>query len=231
MQSRTPRTIDDLLEDAVIPDAFPDYDLAASKREIARIVADTLRYETPAARNAVALGGSPAPGSYFPTVHDQAGRDLHTLSARALHRIDAAGQLRRLANTRRIDPDGALYFACLLNLAGWLEGAQFWWQFAAGSGNSTAAYCLHLLHLARGERRDAAHWAGQAADLDAGRTVPPSGRMTLRQIATDHPRRPPSPALRAAVQRLTTEEDEEFGTVPHPDPHLAEHIAELADAV
>ncbi|MFI6698885.1 hypothetical protein ACIBJC_07860 [Streptomyces sp. NPDC050509] len=232
MRSQSPRTIDDVLTDAVIPDAFAEYDLAVSKRQIARTVADTLMYDGAVARRAgIARSRPAAPGGFFPTVHDQAGTDLHALSARALHGIDAAGQLARLANTRRIEPDGALHFACLLNLAGWHEGAQFWWQFAAGAGNSTAAHCLHLLHLARGERRDAAHWADQAADLEAGRTLPPAGRLTVGRVAADHPRRPPSPALRAAVQRLTIERDEEFGSVPHPDPHLAEQIAELADAV
>ncbi|NUK54495.1 hypothetical protein HRW23_35140 [Streptomyces lunaelactis] len=80
-----------------------------------------------------------------------------------------------MGNTRRIDPDGALQFACLLNLAGCREAAQFWWQFAAGAGNPTAAYCLYLLHLGRGERRDAEHWADQAANLDSGVDVLQAG--------------------------------------------------------
>ncbi|MCL7377794.1 hypothetical protein [Streptomyces sp. 35G-GA-8] len=228
---QSPRGIDEVLEDAVIPDAFAEYDLAASKAQIARDVADTLMFDGSVARNAgVARTRPAAPADFFPTVHDQAGKDLHALSAEALHGIDAAGRLARLANSRRIDPDGALYFACLLNLAGWHEGAQFWWQFAAGAGNPTAAYCLYLLHLGRGERRDAAHWADQAADLDSGLVALPAGRLTVSRPTTHH-RRPPSPALRAAVQRLTIEEDEEFGSVPHPDPHLAEQIGELADAL
>lgn len=44
-------------------------------------------------------------------------------------------------------------------------------------------------------------------------------------------RRLPSPALRAAVQRLTVEEDDEYGAVPHPDPCLAEQIEGLAAAL
>ncbi|NUK85751.1 hypothetical protein [Streptomyces lunaelactis] len=62
-----------------------------------------------------------------------------------------------------------------LNLAGCREAAQFWWQFAAGAGNPTAAYCLYLLHLGRGERRDAEHWADQAANLDSGVDVLQAG--------------------------------------------------------
>ncbi|MEU0955850.1 hypothetical protein ABZ353_26475 [Streptomyces niveus] len=226
-------SIDEALEDAVIPDAFADYDLTASKRQITRNVADTLMFDGAAARaNGIARARPATPTSQFPTLHDQAGNDLHALSAEALHGVDAAEHLAQLGNSRRIDPDGALQFACLLNLAGCYDGAQFWWQFAAGSGNPTAAYCLYLLHLARGERRDAAHWADQAAHLDdSDPDIPPVGRLNIRPTPTPgHPQRP-SPALRAAVQRLTVEKDDELGAVPHPDPSLAEKIGELAEAL
>ncbi|OON80051.1 hypothetical protein [Streptomyces tsukubensis] len=226
-----PRTIDEALDDAMIPDVFADYDLAASRQEIARDVAGALLFDS-----ALALGAGTArahqarPVGRLPTVHDQARDDLDGLCAQTLGGIDAAGHLARLVNGRRIDPDGALHFASLLNLAGSHEAAQFWWQFAAGAGNSTAAYCLHLLHLARGERRDAAHWAGQAADLDAEPRPHPAGRLSIRQPVRRR-RRGPTDALRAAVARLTTDEDEEFGSVPHPDPDLADHIEELAEAL
>ncbi|MGW3655560.1 hypothetical protein ACWD6R_07505 [Streptomyces sp. NPDC005151] len=183
-------------------------------------------------RNAGITRAHPAaPANNFPTVHDQASKDLHALSAQALAGIDTPEHLARPANTRRIDPDGALHFACLLNLAGSYEGAQFWWQFAAGAGNSTAAYCLYLLHLSRGERRDAAHWADQDAHLDSAPAVPPTSRLGIRHSTAQSHRRVPSPALRAAVQRLTVEEDDEYGSVPHPDPWLAEQIEGLTAAL
>ncbi|MFF3343235.1 hypothetical protein [Streptomyces flavidovirens] len=225
------RSIDEALDDAVIPDAFADYDLVASKREVARDVTTTLLFDTALARSAgIARPAPAAPASFFPTLHDQAAKDLDALSAEALNGIDAAEHLARLVNASRIDPDGALQFACLLNLAGSHEAAQFWWQFAAGSGNPTAAYCLYLLHLARGERRDAAHWADQAADLDSGDLLPQAGRLSIRH-ATHDDHRTPHPALRALVERLTTDEDDEFGSVPHPDPHLADQIEELAEVL
>ncbi|WP_406447415.1 hypothetical protein OG782_01185 [Streptomyces sp. NBC_00876] len=225
-----PRSIDEVLEDAVIPDAFADYDLAASKRQIARGVADTLLYDTATARLAGIARSHPAtPASSIPTLHVQARQDLDMLSADALHGVEAAAQLARLANTRRIDPEGALQFACLLSLAGCTEAAQFWWQFAAGAGDATAAYCLHLLHLSRGERRDAAHWAEQAAALDCGAIR--AGRLSVRHATGQGRDHRPSPQLRAAVQRLTIEEDDDFGSVPHPDPDLADQIVELADAL
>ncbi|MGW7052331.1 hypothetical protein [Streptomyces sp. NPDC054887] len=228
---RHPRDIDEALEDAVIPDAFADFDLAASKREIAHDVTNTLLFDTALARSAGIARPAPAtPAGFFPTLHDQAAKDLDALSAEALNGIDAAEHLARLVNARRIEPDGALQFACLLNLAGSHEAAQFWWQFAAGSGNPTAAYCLHLLHLARGERRDAAHWADQAADLDSGDMLH-AGRLSIRHATRHDDHRAPNPVLRALVQQLTTDEDDEFGSVPHPDPQLADQIEVLADAL
>ncbi|MBT2510707.1 hypothetical protein J7I98_33720 [Streptomyces sp. ISL-98] len=225
-----PRSFDEALDDAVIPDAFTDYDLAASKQEVAHDVMNTLLFDSALSRSAGIARTTPAtPASFFPALHDQAAKDLDALSAEALNGIDAAEHLARLVNARRIEPDGALQFACLLNLAGSHEAAQFWWQFAAGSGNPTAAYCLYLLHLARGERRDADHWADQAADLDSEDLIP-AGRLNIRHT-TRHSHRAPNPALRALVERLTTDEDDEFGSVPHPDPHLADRIEELAEAL
>ncbi|GAB2892195.1 hypothetical protein GCM10027074_70420 [Streptomyces deserti] len=50
-------------------------------------------------------------------------------------------------------------------------------MLAAGAGNATAAYCLHLFHLRRGELRDADHWAHQALTLDTNiHLTPPSPR-------------------------------------------------------
>ncbi|MFD7919998.1 hypothetical protein ACFV3R_12315 [Streptomyces sp. NPDC059740] len=208
--------IDQVLADAHIPDAFADYDLEASKRAITAEVSGAL------CRSGRAAGCSPA-------LHDRLTADLYALSAQALHRSDAPQRLARLVNNRRIDPDGALHFACLLNLADYPDAAQFWWQFAAGAGNATAAHLLSLLHLRRGEYRDAEHWADQAdelADTSCGR------RPTYRrpESALVEPPRP-NKNLKAAIAHLTIDEDEEFGPVPHPDPKLAERIEELAEAL
>ncbi|WP_406417438.1 hypothetical protein OH809_35350 [Streptomyces sp. NBC_00873] len=61
--------------------------------------------------------------------------------------------------------------------------------------------------------------------------VPPTSRLNIRHSTAQCHRRVPSPALRAAVQRLTVEEDDEYGSVPHPDPWLAEQIEGLAAAL
>ncbi|MGW0580456.1 hypothetical protein ACWD25_31880, partial [Streptomyces sp. NPDC002920] len=113
--------------------------------------------------------------------------------------------------------------ACLLSLADAGDGAQWWWQFAAGAGNATAAYCLHLFHFGRGELRDADHWAHQAVTLDTDiHLMPFSRRRTTRH-------RPTLP-LREAVGRLQVNEVEEWGfQVLRPDSRLAHQIGELAD--
>lgn len=229
----THRPIDHVLDDAVIPDAFPDFDLAASRRQIAHDVADVLMFDNATARAAGITRTAPlAPASCFPTAHAQAARTLSDLCARTLGSQAAPDHLAALANTRRIDPDGALYFACLLHLAGTGEGAQFWWQFAAGAGNPTAAYCMYLIHAARGELRDAEHWAFQTAELEqAAADMAPLPRADaappLRAVRRDRGRH----LLREAVRRLTIDQDDELGSVPHPDPRLADRIEELTDAL
>lgn len=78
----------------------------------------------------------------------------------------AVDHIAQLAASRQINPDGALTFACLLHLADREDGAEFLWQFAAGAGKTASAACLYLLHLKRGDVRDARHWAGQALALE-----------------------------------------------------------------
>jgi hypothetical protein len=228
---RAQRPIDAVLEDAMVPDAFPDFDVAASRDQIARDAADVLMFDNAASRAAgIARRTLRIPASRFPTLHGQAVRDLYAISAQALHGTDARGYLARLANSKRIDPDGALYFACLLYLADCPEGAQFWWQFAAGAGNPSAAYCMYLVHVGRGELRDAEHWAYQAADLDDAAAAHHPHRLAMAPTAGDHRRGRPSPTLREAVGRLTVQDDE-FGSVPHIDPRLADRIEEFADVL
>ncbi|CAL9673004.1 hypothetical protein [Streptomyces sp. enrichment culture] len=93
--------------------------------------------------------------------------------ATGLEATDAAEDLRalcetvlaRTSNTDVADfvtdqlpaPRSALALACVMQLTYTDDGARFWWQYAAGAGQSAAAYCLHLHHLANGEE-DLADW-------------------------------------------------------------------------
>ncbi|MFF5393082.1 hypothetical protein ACFY5H_32975 [Streptomyces sp. NPDC013012] len=205
------RSTHDVLGGSGYPDPFTDQDLAGLKREIVRDVTSTLMF-----------GTNPAPIGSFPTVHDQADRRLTTLCAHLLRHRDAAEHVAQLAHDG-IDDDGALRFASLLFLVDEREGARFWWQFAAGAENATAAQCLHLYHLARGELRDADLWSLQAVSAE-NLAVP---RTLARRTDTRHE------ALRAAVGRLTVDAAEESGhsRVPRPALDLADRIEEFADAL
>ncbi|MFI6730136.1 hypothetical protein [Streptomyces atratus] len=205
------RSIHDVLGGAGCPDPFTDEDLADLKQEIVRDVTASMMF-----------GALPAPAGHFPALHNEAGRELATLSAHLLHHRDAAEHVAQLAH-EGIDEDGALRFASLLFLVDEREGARFWWQFSAGVGNATSAYCLHLYHLSRGELRDADHWALEAATFEGPAVPHPPARHQLIQRE----------ALRAAVRRLKVDAVEESGysRVLRPAQHLADRIEELADAL
>ncbi|MFE9454523.1 hypothetical protein [Streptomyces sp. NPDC006739] len=202
------RSIDRILDQAAIPDTVTDDELDGLKQEIVRDVTATLMF-----------GAQPAPQGHHPTRLEFADRHLKTLSCDLLRSSQAAEHIAGIADDP-VDIDGALHFGCLLNLARKPEGALWWWQYAAGAGNATAAYCLHLLHLGRGELRDADHWMRQALDLDIS--------LARRPTRPEHPWPTHTRVLREAVDRLKVEEA--CGEFHHPDQRLADQIEELADA-
>ncbi|MGW2171457.1 hypothetical protein ACWC1C_13135 [Streptomyces sp. NPDC001705] len=161
-----------------------------------------------ARRNGGSLSRRPAPAA---------------LSAELIHSTKAAEHLACIADVPS-EADGALYFACLLNLAQESDSVLWWWRFAAGAGNATAAYCLHLYHLLRGELRDAGHWAYQAFNLDTGIHLIPTRTPSPIHCATHS-----APGLREAVERLKVEE---LAQAPFhlPDHRLADQVEHLADA-
>ena len=73
--------------------------------------------------------------------------------------------------------EGALLFGCLLHLSSHPISAVFWWKVAAGAGDRTAATCLYLQHVLRGDNREAFLWLNQAIALERAahpRTPPPA---------------------------------------------------------
>ncbi|MGV9758638.1 hypothetical protein ACWDUC_22800 [Streptomyces tricolor] len=207
-----PRHIDRILKQAAIPDTVTDDELDDLKQEIVRDVTAALMF-----------GVQPAPQGQHPTRMDGAEESLKALSTRLLRSGRAAKHLAGIADDP-VDIDGALHFACLLNLARKPEGALWWWQYAAGAGNATAAYCLHLFHLRRGELRDADHWMRQALDLDFDPDF--DSILTHPRPRPDQPPTPQPQVLREAVERLKV--DEACGEFHHPDQQLADRIEELA---
>lgn len=164
-----------------------------------------------------------------------AGRELDLISAQVLNGPEAS-KLAKLDNSRQIDPEGALVFACLLYIVGREDGALFWWQFAAGSGSSSAATCLSLHHRHNGAFDYADHWREQADRLRAN---PPGCDLTPTPTA-QHPLlpdyiandlltqcrrggRPRLPAeLEEVIKELVTEYDADFGGIPKPSPLLSD---------
>jgi hypothetical protein len=161
-------------------------------------------------------------------------RELDLISAQVLNGSEAS-KLSKLDNSRQIDPEGALVFACLLYIAGHEDGAQFWWQFAAGGGSSSAATCLSLHHRRSGAFGDADHWREQADRLLAN---PPGCDRTQTQVAQHPPLpdhiakdllaqcrrglRPRLPAeLEEVIKELAIEYDSDFGGIPKPSPLLS----------
>ncbi|WFB10365.1 hypothetical protein LRS74_27495 [Streptomyces sp. LX-29] len=247
-----------------LEDEYDDFDVEGARRRIEHDLGRTAWRDTggmgdpPPAATACAgtvpdcpAAGPVQPASVWPpSLHDQAARDLRVLSTLVIRDADASRHMARLDNSRRIDPEGALVFACVLYLADYEDAAQFWWQFAAGAGSSTSAYCLYLLHMRRGELRDAEHWACQVAELDAEpRPVrspepgperhpgpgpaPDSDRAAGIGIRYDisgpPPGGPSEASLREAVERLDIDTDADYGAIPQPDPRLAHRLEELAD--
>ncbi|TJZ58686.1 hypothetical protein FCH28_00420 [Streptomyces piniterrae] len=101
-------------------------------------------------------------------------RRRHHQHLRTLCETVVAKQLHKLSTflTRSIlEPDGARVLGCVLHLANRADSAQFWWQFAAGAGDTGAACCLYLHHMALGEEQEAQLWYGQAAmEVQTSRT-------------------------------------------------------------
>lgn len=147
----------------------------------------------------------------------------------------------------------ALLFASLLHLSGRMEGAQFWFQYAAGAGSATAARALYLLHLSRSEVTIAHHWQKQTtsttnddeAGLPALPTVPEDLESSLGAsvIWASPPSPPPtwpppahrpqSPApvplpLHRAMTALVPREDLAHGEVYRTTSQLASALARCA---
>ncbi len=207
-----PRKLDQILDQAAIPDTdtVTDAELDNLKQEIVRDVTAVLMF-----------GERPTPMRHHPVRLERADHTLQALCRHLLRSDDASEHLARIADSP-VDPEGALHFGCLLDLAKKPDGALWWWQFAAGAGNATAAYCLYLFHTRRGDLRDADHWWHQHVVLGPRDDdfVPPPAWTHLN---VDTPG-----VLRKAVERLKV--DEAAGEFHQPDHRLADQIEELVDA-
>ncbi|MDX2696782.1 hypothetical protein, partial [Streptomyces ipomoeae] len=92
-----------------------------------------------------------------------AARDLRTLCETAVMSSGALASLKRFVAPALPEPPAARVLGCILQLTEQEDSARFWWQYAAGAGDSAATYCLYLHHMAHGEEPEAEWWHTQAA--------------------------------------------------------------------
>ncbi|GGZ08469.1 hypothetical protein GCM10010343_38400 [Streptomyces avidinii] len=262
--------LDAALEDAtVLAEEYAGYDEGAARRRIARrIVADRAHSTTGTS------GTTGSPGVAVPSARRQASAacatadDLvldaacHVRAARGLDDLTwclvesrAFAELALDAESWPHGVDSALLFGCLLHLADRMEGAQFWFQYAAGAGSRTAARCLYLLHLARAEVATARYWMRQARTLPAEEhlpplpqfpenleealgasviwTSPPITTQDLTTLTTGPGRAGRSPCrlpvrLRQALMARSSKDHPDLGEVYTPGPQVAVAVAQNA---
>jgi hypothetical protein len=156
--------IDDLLRDArVLSEEYNDYRPPSIEQRITRARERRAQVEADgASRGARVVAATPNRAAE----HEQARHELDLTATLVLNTDKAAAYLHALGNLPP-DEQGALVFGCLLYLTGRENAAQYWWRFAAGAGNPTAAFCLYLDHRRYAEYRDADFWRLQARRLRA----------------------------------------------------------------
>ncbi|MFC9608018.1 hypothetical protein ACFTTN_31800 [Streptomyces niveus] len=213
--------IDDLLAHAAVPTSDPrTFDVP---RALRRLAADAARMTPPPEIQRATL----------------AGQMLSVVSRWVLNKPDAAMHMEQIAvdetgalmTEDQMDVDGAVVFACLLNLTGHPESAQFWWEFAAGAGSGAAVYCLHLHHRRLGESKEAAHWYDQLAiRVEDGSTAPTATFIEGLEAVARYVCRNPSTAnqptggLEGEVNRLASRNAKSHVIVPWPDRRLADQL-------
>ncbi|POX38595.1 hypothetical protein C3486_22525 [Streptomyces sp. Ru73] len=248
-----------LAQAEVLADEYDDYDAQAALNRIARRVvwrkATTMEHRARRARHSSGRPDereAPSPADSA-ALHTRAAAHLGSLSCRVVRDPAAIAAMALLVDDpARIEPAGALAFACLLYLADRHEAAQFWWQFAAGADSATAARCLYLHHLQYAEPESALHWHHQAVALydkeaDPMLTERPSllapapdlmfatgqldvvvevKRCTRQRRAYEARWWVFTTSLTDAVLRLEIDSDDDFGAIPKPDPDLAAELEE-----
>jgi hypothetical protein len=107
----------------------------------------------------------PAPAQATGPEATEAAEDLRVLCETVLARTSNT-DVADFVTEQLPAPRSALALACVMQLTYTDDGARFWWQYAAGAGQSAAALCLHLHHLANGEE-DLADWWHQQTDATA----------------------------------------------------------------
>ncbi|GAA1258726.1 hypothetical protein GCM10009665_56100 [Kitasatospora nipponensis] len=175
-----------------------------------------------------------------------AGTKLDSLARWVINQPGAADQIAALAAAEgpSVATEGARVFGCLLLLTGHPLSAKFWWKYAAGDGDRTAAYCLYLRELHHGELGEAQAWFEQATveREPSGQAVPASlppveNYYTLLSLFTKNAdiygstAARPDADLLVAVERLVSCGDHDEDSADHdgiacrPDQRLADTLS------
>ncbi|MFI1608011.1 hypothetical protein ACH4YN_38880 [Streptomyces griseofuscus] len=146
--------------------------------------------------------------------YDRAADDLVSLCELVIQRPDAKEHLMTFVETPG-ESQGALVFACLLQLCGKVRNARFWWQFAAGAGSTTAAYCLFLDGLLLNRTEEAVHCYESLGGAD------------FVQAQEDY--WPPRPGLSTDLPKelhdhIEQVSHEDFGVIALPGPGLPANV-------
>ncbi|MDF9810808.1 hypothetical protein [Streptomyces sp. SPB162] len=180
------------------------------------------------------------------SIRQTAARDLHLAVSLVVSDARAAAALARFADQAGAETEGALVFGCLLFLAGHSDAAEYWWQYAAGGENPTAAFCLYLHHRNQGQHRTAQQWRSQTHQLETADRPsvprrPPSSlpllprRVRHALLTQCHQGASPHlpPAMEAAINTLYghSHSDEDQDTDAYPLPHggFPRHLARAAN--
>ncbi|MEE1672223.1 hypothetical protein RCR19_43250 (plasmid) [Streptomyces sp. WAC07094] len=235
MRPHQPRTLDDVLARARINGDYTPGHRTASRRRITEQLLELRWINT----LTVSAGTPPGPALGM-LLHEQAEDELRAVCQGVIHQDDAAHRIARFDTVR--DPGGALAFACLLMLADREEGAQFWLQYAAGGGQATGAICLYLMHVRRGEWRDARYWAKQVEALEdepcqyapvpheVVNATPGPGAVGVRLALPVAAAAVPEDAVREAVEDLDVDQVDGLGTILQPSAELARQLEDLVTA-
>jgi hypothetical protein len=162
-------------------------------------------------------GAAPERSMRLPQMaRERAAEDLQALCQLVVQRPDIEQLLLSFVEVPG-ESQGALVFACLLQLCGYVENARFWWHFAAGAGSTTAAYCLFLDGLLLDRADEAVHCYERLGGADFVRHYndggpPPTGfTASLSACLYEH------------IEQVS---HEDFGVIALPGPGLPAKLAE-----
>ncbi|MFJ9933857.1 IclR family transcriptional regulator C-terminal domain-containing protein [Streptomyces virginiae] len=180
-------------------------------------------YDAPAAHlRLMAVARCPVPVAE-PTgvaAGEEAAKALDALCEQVVFDVQASRRIALLAGGQALATGGAFAFGCVLHLAGEEEGATFWWQFAAGTDDAEAAYCLMLDHHRRAELEDAQIWRERLAQTGY---VADDGWRDRAAVAPELRRR-----LNHVARYTHAYDHEDLGPVVMPTPRLAKALLSLA---